>query len=147
MNCAMLYNLSTELDRQRFQAKTELLLKRGVVVELTEKMQRTRAQNNYLHLLIGVVAMETGNTLAYCKEVYFKRIANPQLFVQHHTDTLAGEVEILRSSADLSKEEMQEAIDRFKRWGADNGFYLPNPGDESLLQAIELEMSRMKAYL
>ncbi len=143
----MLYNLSTELDRQRFQAKTELLLKRGVVVELTEKMQRTRAQNNYLHLLIGVVAMETGNTLAYCKEVYFKRIANPGLFVQHYTDTLAGEVEILRSSADLSKEEMQEAIDRFKRWGAENGFYLPNPGDESLLQAIELEMSRMKAYL
>lgn len=143
----MLYNLSTELDRQRFQAKTELLLKRGVVVELTEKMQRTRAQNNYLHLLIGVVAMETGNTLAYAKEVYFKRIANPGLFVQHYNDSLAGEVEILRSSADLSKEEMQEAIDRFKRWGAENGFCLPNPGDESLLQAIELEMSRMKAYL
>lgn len=143
----MLYNLSTELDRQRFQAKCELLLKRGVVAELTEKMQRTRAQNSYLHLIIGVVAMETGNTLDYCKEVYFKRIANPQLFVKRYTDTLAGEVEILRSSADLSKEEMQEAIDRFKRWGADNGFYLPNPGDESLLQAIELEMARMKAYL
>ena len=143
----MLYNLSTELDRQRFQAKCELLLKRGVVVELTEKMQRTRQQNNYLHLLIGVVAMETGNTLAYAKEVYFKRIANPRLFVEHHTDALAGDVEILRSSADLSKDEMQEAIDRFKRWGAENGFYLPSPGDESLLQAIELEMARMKAYL
>lgn len=143
----MLYNLATELDRQRYQAKSELLLKRGAVVELTEKMQRTRAQNSYLHLLIGVVAMETGNTLAYAKEVYFKRIANPGLFVQHYNDSLAGEVEILRSSADLSKEEMQEAIDRFKRWGAENGFYLPNPGDESLLQAIELEMARMKAYL
>ena len=111
----MLYNLATELDRQRYQAKSELLLKRGAVVELTEKMQRTRAQNPYLHLL--------------------------------HKDALAGEVELLRSSADLSKEEMQEAIDRFKRWGAENGFYLPNPGDESLLRSIEIEMARMKNYL
>ena len=143
----MLYNLATELDRQRYQAKSELLLKRGAVVELTEKMQRTRAQNSYLHLLIGVVAMETGNTLQYCKDVYFKRIANPGLFIERHKDALAGEVEILRSSADLAKEEMQEAIDRFKRWGAENGFYLPNPGDESLLRSIEIEMARMKNYL
>ena len=42
----MLYNLATELDRQQYQAKSELLLKRGAVVELTEKMQRTRAQNS-----------------------------------------------------------------------------------------------------
>ena len=144
---AMLYNLATELDRQRYQAKSELLLKRGAVVELTEKMQRTRAQNSYLHLLIGVVAMETGNTLQYCKDVYFKRIANPGLFIERRKDALAGEVELLRSSADLSKEEMQEAIDRFKRWGAENGFYLPNPGDESLLRSIEIEMARMKNYL
>lgn len=143
----MLYNLATELDRQRYQAKSELLLKRGAVVELTEKMQRTRAQNSYLHLLIGVVAMETGNTLQYCKDVYFKRIANPGLFIERHKDALVGEVELLRSSADLSKEEMQEAIDRFKRWGAENGFYLPNPGDESLLRSIEIEMARMKNYL
>ena len=54
---------------------------------------------------------------------------------------------MIRSSADLTKEEMSMAIDRFKRWGAENGIYMPNPGDESLLREIAIEMGRNKAYL
>ena len=42
---------------------------------------------------------------------------------------------------------MSESIDRFKRWGNENGFYMPEPGDESLLEAIEAEMARLKKYL
>lgn len=144
----MLYNLSTELDRQRFQAKCTALLNKGVVVELTEKTKRTRAQNSYLHLLLGVVAMETGNTLEYVKDEYFKALVNPSIFVREVEDTfLHKKARVLRSSADLSPEEMTTAIDRLKKWGAENGIYLPSPGDESLLQAIEAEMQRMKAYL
>lgn len=143
----MLYNLNTELDIRRFRAKAELLASRGAVVELTEKRQRTLSQNSYLHLLIGVVAMETGNTLAYSKEVYFKRLANASIFLRSHQDALAGKVETLRSSAELSSEEMSEAIDRFKRWGAEHGFYMPSPGDEGLLRSIEIEMERLKVFL
>ena len=144
----MLYNLSTELDRQRFQAKCTALLNKGVVVELTEKTKRTRAQNSYLHLLLGVVAMETGNSLEYVKDEYFKALVNPSIFVREVEDTfLHKKARVLRSSADLSPEEMTTAIDRFKKWGAENGIYLPSPGDESLLKAIEAEMQRMRAYL
>ena len=144
----MLYNLSTELDRQRFQAKCTAILNKGVVVELTEKTKRTRAQNSYLHLLLGVVAMETGNSLEYVKDEYFKALVNPSIFVREVEDTfLHKKARVLRSSADLSPEEMTTAIDRFKKWGAENGIYLPSPGDESLLKAIEAEMQRMKAYL
>lgn len=143
----MTYNLSNELDRKRFQAKVEAFAKRGAVVELGEKVTRTRAQNSYLHKLIGIVAMETGNTIDYCKEVYFKRIANASVFVKDKEDPIAGKVTFVRSSTDLTKEEMSDAIERFKRWGAENGFYLPSPGDESLLAEIEAEMERMKKYL
>lgn len=143
----MLYDLSREIDRQRFQLRVEKLLDRRVAVELTEKTRRTNSQNAYIHLLIGLVAMETGNSIAYSKEVYFKRLANAPLFVVTATDQLAGKVEYIRSSADLSKEEMTIAIERFKRWGAENGIYMPEPGDETLLREIEIEMARQAKYL
>lgn len=143
----MLFDLRKEIDRQRFAARAKEMLRREAVVELTEKRQRTLSQNAYLHLIIGVVAMETGTALDYAKEVYFKRLCNRDLFIVAKTDRLAGEVEVLRSSADLTKEEMSLAIDRFKRWAAENGMYLPEPGDEALLREIEIEMGRMKGYL
>ena len=71
----MLYDLSSELQRESFLVRVEQLLTKRCVVELTEKTFRTRNQNSYLHLLLGVVAMETGNTLADVKEYYFRRYA------------------------------------------------------------------------
>ena len=143
----MQYDLTSDFQRKAFLSRVDNLLERGGVVELTEKTIRTQGQNNYLHLLIGVVAMYTGNTLDYCKEWYFKRLCNRDLFVTSREDRYVGQVEVIRSSANLTKEEMSTAIDRFKRWGADNGIYMPNPGDESLLREIAIEMGRMKSYL
>lgn len=143
----MQYDLTSDFQRKAFLSKVDNLLERGVVVELTEKTFRSKNQNNYLHLLIGVVAMETGNTLADVKEWYFKRLCNRDLFITTRADKYAGQVEVVRSSADLTKEEMSIAIDRFKRWGSQNGIYMPNPGDESLLREIAIEMGRNKAYL
>jgi len=143
----MQYDLTSDFQRKAFLSRVDNLLERGCVVELTEKTIRTRGQNNYLHLLIGVVAMETGNTLDYCKEMYFKRLCNRDLFITTRSDRYAGQVEVIRSSADLTREEMSTAIDRFKRWGSQNGIYMPNPGDESLLREIAIEMGRNKAYL
>ena len=60
---------------------------------------------------------------------------------------MGNTIDRLRSTAELTKEEMSTAIDRFKRWGAENGIYMPNPDDASLLKAIEIEMGRMKSYL
>lgn len=143
----MQYDLTSDFQRKAFLSRVENLLERGVVVELTEKTFRTRNQNNYLHLLLGVVAMETGNTLAFTKDVYFKKQVNPDIFCVMKEDRIMGKASVLRSTADLTIEEMSIAIDRFKRWGAENGIYLPNPGDESLLREIAIEMGRNKAYL
>lgn len=143
----MKYNLSTELDRQRFSARAAKLLDRGSFVELRDCSNRTVNQNSYLHLLLGVVAMDTGNDIRYVKEWYFKRLVNPSLFIEKRNDKLAGEIEYLRSTTELSKEEMSEAIDRFKRWGNENDFYMPEPGDDQLLRLIEIEMGRNEKYL
>lgn len=143
----MQYNLATDLDQERFVNRANLLLQKGVVVELTEKTFRSPNQNRYVHLLIGIVAMDTGVGLEYAKREYFKRLVNKDLFVVKKTDRYAGEVEDLRSSADLTIEEMSMAIDRFKRWGAENGFYMPSPEDTERLRDIEIEMGRLKMYL
>lgn len=143
----MQYNLATDLDQERFVNRANLLLQKGVVVELTEKTFRSPNQNRYVHLLIGIVAMDTGVGLEYAKREYFKRLVNKDLFVVKKTDRYAGEVEDLRSSADLTIEEMSMAIDRFKRWGAENGFYMPSPEDTERLRDIEIEMGRLKIYL
>lgn len=143
----MQYDLTSDFQRKAFLSRVDNLLEKGAVVELTEKTFRSKQQNNYLHLLIGVVALDTGNTLEYCKEWYFKRLCNPDLFITTRTDKYAGQVEVVRSSADLTREEMSMAIDRFKRWGSQNGMYMPNPGDESLLREIAIEMGRMKSYI
>lgn len=143
----MQYDLANQLQRQTFITRCKALLDKGVVVDLAERTFRSRNQNSYLHLLIGVVAMETGTTVAYAKEWYFKRLCNKDLFVTTRADRYAGQVELVRSSADLTQEEMSMAIDRFKRWGSENGIYMPSPGDESLLREIAIEMGRNRSYL
>lgn len=143
----MQYNLATELDQERFVSRANALLQKGVIVELTEKTFRSPNQNRYLHLLIGVVAMDAGVSLDCAKREYFKKLVNKDSFVVKKSDKFAGEIEDLRSSSDLTIEEMSMAIDRFKRWGAENGLYMPNPDDTSLLKQIEIEMGRLRMFL
>lgn len=143
----MVYDLSSDFQRKSFLTRMDNLMEKGAVVELTEKAFRSPNQNRYLHLLIGVVAIETGNTLEDAKKWYFKETCNPDLFHVQHRDKMGNCIDHIRSTAELTKEEMSTAIDRFKRWGAENGIYMPNPDDASLLKAIEIEMGRMKSYL
>ena len=143
----MVYDLSSDFQRKAFLARVDNLIGKGAVVELTEKAFRTPNQNRYLHLLIGVVAIETGNTLEDAKKWYFKETCNPDLFHVQHRDKMGNCIDHIRSTAELTKEEMSMAIDRFKRWGAENGIYMPNPEDIHLLKEIEIEMGRMKSYL
>lgn len=143
----MTYDLSNDLHRKQFLSRSENLLDKGAVVELREMTGRSIGQNRYLHLVIGAVAMDTGVTLDYCKVNYYKKLANPGIFVQEVTDPYAGKVEVLRSSRDLTAEEMTESITRFKNWAAQQGIYIPEPEDAERLKDIEMEMGRMKSYL
>lgn len=144
----MLYNLSNPHDVELFRRRSDTLIANGAVVELTRKTQRSGNQNRYLHLLLGCFAIEVGNTLDYVKEQYFKRAANHALFVTKRRDAYLGEVEVLRSSADLTTEEMAIAINRFKDWAAQvAGVELPEATDKGWLNAIEIEISKMQRYL
>ena len=144
----MLYNLNDPLDRERFKRRCNALYGKQCIVELSEKTSRSNSQNRYLHLLLGYLAMETGNDLDYVKELFYKRNANRELFVRSKEDELLGRVEFLRSSADLSKEEFSLSIDRLRDWSSKvAGIYLPSPDEESFLASIEMEMSKQRRWI
>lgn len=143
----MLLDLKNDLDFERFNARVEKWRRDRPVVDITEKSTRSPSQNRYLHLLIGVVAMETGVSVEYAKEHYFKRLVNRDIFRLEIEDRFVGKTEILRSSTELTKEEATISIDRFKQWGREQGWYMPDANEESLLRMIEIEMGRMKRYL
>ena len=144
----MLYDLKNPLDRERFKRRCNALFKKQCVVELSEKMKRSSQQNRYLHLLLGYLAMETGNSLDYAKEIFYKRTANREIFVREKDDELIGRTEYLRSSADLTTEEFSMSIDRLRDWSSQTaGIYLPSPSEEEFLASIEYEMSRQQRWI
>jgi hypothetical protein len=144
----MLYDLKNPLDRERFKRRCNALFKKQGIVELSEKTIRSNQSNRYLHLILGYLAMETGNTLEYVKEVFYKRTANKDIFVRIKDDELLGQTEYLRSSASLSQEEFSTSIDRLRDWSSQvAGIYLPSPNEEQFLASIEVEMSRYKQWI
>lgn len=145
----MVYDLSNSYDREKFKRRVNSLYQRHSVVELSErKPRRTTPQNSYLHLLLGMFAMETGNTLEFVKQEYFKRLVNHDLFVEQRHDKFAGEIEVLRSSRDLNTGEMTTAIERFRNWSASEAdIYLPAPNEQEFLDSIEREMQCKRIWL
>lgn len=145
----MTYDLNNILDKERFKRRVNQLYKAGEVVELTaKKPKRTLPQNAYLHLILGWFALETGNTLHFVKQGYFKRLVNADIFVQEIEDGYLGRVKVLKSSRDLDTAQMTTAIERFRNWSSQEaGVYLPSPDEQAFLQAIEIEMLKQKEYL
>ena len=142
---SMLYDLKNPLDRERFKRRCNALFKKQGIVELSEITKRSNQSNKYLHLIIGYLALETGNSLEYAKEVFYKRAANKDIFIREKEDEILGKVEFVRSSATLSQEEFSLSIDRFRDWSSQAaGIYLPSPNEEQFLASIEYELSRQQ---
>lgn len=144
----MVYNLSSELDVQNAKTRLSLLIRRGCIVELTEKkMKRSLSQNSYLHLILSYFASQTGNTLEWVKQQYYKKLCNPDIFIGEKEDPFLGRVTYVRSSADLRTDEMKLSIDRFRNWAASEGYYLPDPTNKAEIAALQVEVERYKTYL
>lgn len=144
----MIYDTSKEFDKQRAITRFNQLISKGRRIELKSIEKRSLSQNNYLHLILSLLAIETGNTLDYAKEVFYKRTANKDIFVRIKDDELLGQTEYLRSSASLSQEEFSTSIDRLRDWSSQvAGIYLPAANEQEFLTSIEYEMSRYRQWI
>ena len=124
----MNYDLTLKDDRLRFIKRCNILLKnKRNNVSLIDASNRTLNQNCYIHVLCRILATDVGVTEQYAKQVYFKELANKDIFITVSKDPLSGEmVKITRSTCDLSITEMRRAITNFRNWAADNGYHLPD---------------------
>lgn len=127
----MMYRLSDEHDRQRFNERVAGVLDNEKTVELTVKShKRTLAQNAYFHLALSWFGLEFGYTRFEMKQI-IKDLFD-DLFVYTKNN-----IQFKRSTADLTKDEMTVLIDRFRAWSNDQcGLYIPSPDDRHFDQWI-----------
>lgn len=143
----MLYDLSNPLSRENFKLRCNQLYSRQTIVELTEKKTRSLNQNAYLHVILAYFGQQYGESMEYVKTNFFKRAWNPDLFVRKKMDPILGEIWYLRSSADLTKEEMTTAIERFRNHAsADAGIYIPSADEENLVEIMANEVRFNRGY-
>lgn len=145
----MVYDTSNPLDKANFLLRAKKLAESGKVIELTEKKpRRSLPQNKYLHVILAYFGTQTGNTLEWVKQQYYKKLVNPDLFIREKEDKYLGMIKVLRSSADLDTAEMSLSIERFRNWAAQEpGIYIPSADEAILIQQMEIEIERNKEYL
>ena len=142
----MKYNLKNDFDKKRFKKRVNFLYGNERIVILQEMTKRTLKQNNYLHLILTAFALETGYTLECVKRNFFKLEVNKDLFLSEERGNF-GTKQALKSTTQITKDNLSIAIDRFKKWSSDNGIYLPEPEDEEYLAHLEIEASRLQRYI
>lgn len=144
----MIYDPKNPIDQQRARKRFESLIKNGKVFTLNELTSKSISQNNYLHLLINFVAIELGEDAAYVKEYVYKKCANSDIFViKKHDRFMNVDVDFLKSTSDITKEELSRSIDRFRNFASSVlDIYLPEPHDEEFLNNIKVEIERNKYF-
>ena len=145
----MVYDTSNPLDKANFLLRAKKLAESGKVIELTEKKpRRSLPQNRYLHVLLAYFGTQTGNTLEWVKQQYYKKLVNPDLFIREKEDKYLGKIKVLRSSADLDTSEFSLSIERFRNWTSqESGIYLPSADEYIIIQQMEIEIERNKEFL
>lgn len=145
----MLYDLSNEYEVRKVLLRLNALIKKKVLVVLKEqKPLRTISQNAYLHLLIRKYAMDYGCSEDEAKLDYYKKTCNPDIFYKEKVNKYGVKIRYLISSAELTTEEMSVSIERFKRFAAEGGIYLPDADNLHDLQCTIIEIERYgKTYL
>jgi len=154
----MLLNLANPFDRKKFTDYSDRLSKKGeelessggcLAVELTERRPlRSNAQNAYLHVLIGYFACEYGITAEEAKVDVYKRQCNADMFVRKRMNKRGVEVEYLRSSADLTTQEMSQSIERFRNMSSSQyGIYLPSSEDHAFIIYAQQQIKEQDEFV
>lgn len=127
----MKYNTAVEREKQDAQAYLDKLVASKSIVEI-KKVSRNRSlkQNSYLHLLLGAFGNHFGYTIEEAKLIY--KEVNKNIYYYKKKDRI-----FIRSSADLSVDEMKKTIDHFREVSAAQGCDLPLATDQDWLRSIE----------
>ena len=145
----MWYNLKNAVELQRFRDRCVELQNKTAMVELVEKKSRSIQSNKYLHLMLSSFGLQFGYTLDEVKTHFYKLTANKDIFVREGIDKFTGEIyTYLRSSADLTQDEMSKSIDNFRAWSKEEtGFDFPSSDEYIALLHIRHDVENQQKYL
>lgn len=138
----MIYNLAIEFDRERFKKRVNALFVKKGMVELQDVSRRTYKQNSYLHLIISYFASQIGEKADVVKQVIYKQIVNKELFVRYRDN-----IPYLRSIRDLTSDEINTSIARFKTYCSENGVYIADEREDEYIRCMMYEVEKVKQYL
>lgn len=143
----MIFDLSNPFQLEDYKQYVNKLYSEGAIVEVKKiNPKRTLKQNAYLHTILAYFASQYGCSEQEAKSDYFKRMVNPKLFVKKRTNKYGIEIETLRSTSDLDKEEMRVAIERFRNWAA-QFMYIPSADEHNALVYARQQIENNKEFI
>lgn len=137
----MIFDLSNPQQLVEAREYLNQVARLGKRVEIVRKAEhRSLPQNSYLHLLLGYFGTQTGYTLDEAKVLY-KRM-NSDIYIYEKNGA-----KFLRSSADLSKEDMARSIDKFIEYAENEGIPMPRADNQSFMDLATNTVEAQKRYL
>jgi hypothetical protein len=142
----MIYNLKHIEQRKALIERVKFETRLGMTVEFKRySPKRSGKQNRYLHLLLGLVAIDYCDTVEYVKTELYKRKYNRELY-EYEVTNKDGKRMALKSSSALSEQEMAVSIDRLRDgYMQDKGCYLPEANED--FTVYENEINKYKRWL
>lgn len=146
----MWYNLQNDVERQSFmEASMRLINDRTGMVELTNKKPRSMRANSYLHVILSYFALQIGEKLEDVKTLYYKQECNRDIFIRYKFDRILGRERMcIRSTRDLTTDEMNLSIERFRNFASQRaGIYLPSGNEHYALMKMNHDVNNSKQHL
>lgn len=144
----MKYNPLDPRDIMEAHRQLDYFISAKIPFELDKiKVSRTSRQNSYYWLVLKYYASQIGFTKVDA-EKEFKEVANPDIFVREYTDKLGHTHTVIRSSADLTKEEMTSALNNFRVYAETYaGISIPYEDDYADIKACQREIKLVEGYI
>lgn len=122
----MLLDTKIQFEAKKLQTRVDYLIAKGAKVDIVEKFpKRSTDQNSFFYAVLTQFCVEYGETIEYVKERMFKTEINPEIFIYERVNRKTGESrKALKSSADITTEEMSISINKFLKYAAEMGIYI-----------------------
>lgn len=148
----MIFNLKSTQQVNIFNEFNKDCIEKGLLVESKVKREkRSLSQNAYLHVLLNIITMHTGEDSERVKQVYYKQYANNEsiFWIKKIADKITGEIyTVIRSSTDLDSKEMSESIENLKAWTSFNiDLILPEADNYLAINEARALWSQEKIHL
>jgi len=109
-------------------------------------VNRTSQQNRFYHVCVRLFADAIGITKIEAERI-FKEVCNPDIFVREYTDKHGNKFEVIRSSADITKDEMTSALNNFRAYAMMYAKVdIPYEEDEADVRAAERIVEQSQSW-